>query len=268
MSDKLSDSDYRELHRQVQEMALRAHPNPDRVGCPGAAALEEMATLPLSSAHPLFQEHVSRCSPCLAELLEIRGRNHRQRQFATRKWWIAVASLAAAAAVVVIVLLGMRSARLSTEAEVLRRQAIAQRERSQSLENKIAALSASRSAPPSAVQVPATILLRSGISRSAVSGKESNNVVVKSEPSFVILLLALPQDTYPQYDAVVEAMDGTQIRRVDGLLSQPIQNNGRAVVVSLPSQALPNGTYIVRLLGHGSTGGPETVDGYSFRVSR
>ena len=76
-------------------MALRAYPNPDRIACPGRAALEEVASVPISSRHPVFQEHVSRCSPCLAELLEIRRANFRDRLRVRRKRWILAACAAA-----------------------------------------------------------------------------------------------------------------------------------------------------------------------------
>lgn len=83
-------------------MALRAYPNPDRIGCPGRATIEEVASLPLSSRHPAFQEHINRCSPCLAELLEIRGRNFQKKQRTKRIRWI-IGACAAAIAVVGLV---------------------------------------------------------------------------------------------------------------------------------------------------------------------
>ena len=270
VSEELSDSEYRDLHRQIQQMALQAYPNPDRVGCPGRPALEEIAALPLSSRHPLFQEHISRCSPCLAELLELRGQNYRRKQLAKRNWWIAGASLAAAAAVLVAVLFARRTTDLKTEAAALHSQVIAQQRDLDSLQKRISALSNGQSgekATPSA-QIPAVILLKSGISRSAVSGNENQNLSIPAESALVVLLLALPRDTYPRYDAVIETVDGKEVGRVDGLTSQPIQNNGRAVVVGFPSQTFSKGSFIVRLLGRTATGRTETVDGYSFRVLR
>jgi hypothetical protein len=95
MADELSDADFKEFHRLVQDMALRAYPNPDRIGCPGRAALEEVASLPLSSRHPLFQDHIGHCSPCLAELLEIRRQKHSNRLRVRQKRWVLAACAAA-----------------------------------------------------------------------------------------------------------------------------------------------------------------------------
>ena len=91
MADDLSDADLKAFHRLVQDLALSAYPNPDRIGCPGHAALEEVASLPLSSRHELFQTHINRCSECLRELLEIRRRNNMHRQRLRRKRWILTA---------------------------------------------------------------------------------------------------------------------------------------------------------------------------------
>jgi hypothetical protein len=95
VADELSEADFKAFHRLVQDMALRAYPNPDRIGCPGHAALEEVASLPLSSRHEIFQTHINRCSECLRELLEIRRRNYRQRVRLRRKRWILTACAAA-----------------------------------------------------------------------------------------------------------------------------------------------------------------------------
>ena len=94
VADELSEADFKAFHRLVQDMALSAYPNPDRIGCPGHAALEEVASLPLSSRHELSQTHINRCSECLRELLEIRRRNYRQRMRRRRKRWIVTACAA------------------------------------------------------------------------------------------------------------------------------------------------------------------------------
>jgi hypothetical protein len=69
----LSDEELREIHRFFQDLALKAYPNPERIGCPGREILAEIARCEPPSVHPAYEEHVSRCSPCLAEMLDIQG---------------------------------------------------------------------------------------------------------------------------------------------------------------------------------------------------
>jgi hypothetical protein len=70
--EPLSDEEIQEIHRFFQDAALREYPNPERIGCPGREILAEIANLTPPSLHPAY-EHVSHCSPCLAEMLELRG---------------------------------------------------------------------------------------------------------------------------------------------------------------------------------------------------
>jgi hypothetical protein len=76
----ITDADFREFVRTVQGMALRAYPNPGRVDCPGAEVLHEIAQQPRPSTHPVFQSHVVRCSPCIAEMLAERTRIQAQQR--------------------------------------------------------------------------------------------------------------------------------------------------------------------------------------------
>ena len=93
MADQFSDEDLRELHRLVQQAALKAYPNPERKGCPGLKVLGEIAGLPNPSLHPAY-EHVKTCSPCLQEMLDlqeglIKSRRRRRHNLA---WTAAVAA--------------------------------------------------------------------------------------------------------------------------------------------------------------------------------
>jgi hypothetical protein len=93
MADQFSDDDLRELHRLVQQAALKAYPNPERKGCPGLKVLGEIASLPNPSLHPAY-EHVKTCSPCLQEMLDlqeglIKSRRRRRDKFA---WAAAIAA--------------------------------------------------------------------------------------------------------------------------------------------------------------------------------
>jgi hypothetical protein len=72
-SPEFSDDDLREMHALLQAAALKAYPNPERIGCPGNPTLEEIAKTPNPSDHPVY-DHVATCSPCLGEMLELRKR--------------------------------------------------------------------------------------------------------------------------------------------------------------------------------------------------
>ena len=65
----IADADLREFVRAIQDMALRAYPNPDRINCPRSEVLHEVARLSRPSAHAVFQSHIVECSPCIAEML-------------------------------------------------------------------------------------------------------------------------------------------------------------------------------------------------------
>ncbi|MGA8594048.1 MAG: hypothetical protein WB676_04830 [Bryobacteraceae bacterium] len=92
MQEELSDQELREIHRLVQQAALTAHPNPERVGCPGAATLAEMAALRRPWDHRAH-EHVSQCSPCLKEMLNLRGHRGKKR-FWSNKWLLSAIAAA------------------------------------------------------------------------------------------------------------------------------------------------------------------------------
>ena len=118
MAAELSEADFKQFHRLVQDMALSAYPNPDRIGCPGHAALEKVASLPLSSRHELFQTHINRCSECLTELLEIRRRNYRQRVRRHRHRWILAACAASIILAAGITLMVRRQATSGPSAQI------------------------------------------------------------------------------------------------------------------------------------------------------
>lgn len=84
MSEHLSDDEFHELLRLVQEAALQGYPNPERRNCPGSRIVEEVAAAPVPFRHPAY-EHIKRCSPCLKEMLDLRGERLRARRAALVK---------------------------------------------------------------------------------------------------------------------------------------------------------------------------------------
>ncbi len=85
------DAEFREFVKAVQELAIRAYPNPERVGCPGDSILREVAGQSRPSAHPVFRSHIVTCSPCIAELLAERTRLQ-AHQKARRRMIVALAA--------------------------------------------------------------------------------------------------------------------------------------------------------------------------------
>ena len=78
--DEISDNDFKEFVKTVQDLALRAYPNPGRADCPGSQVIHEVALLSRPAAHPVFQSHIVRCSPCIQDVLAERTRIQSQRK--------------------------------------------------------------------------------------------------------------------------------------------------------------------------------------------
>ena len=72
--DEISDYDFKEFVKTVQDLARRAYPNPGRADCPGPQVIHEVARLSRPAAHPVFQSHIVRCSPCIQDVLAERTR--------------------------------------------------------------------------------------------------------------------------------------------------------------------------------------------------
>ena len=89
--DEISDNDFREFVRTVQDLAVRAYPNPGRTDCPGSQVIREIASQSRPSAHPIFQSHVVKCSPCIQDLLAERTRIQSQHK-SRRRLVLAVAA--------------------------------------------------------------------------------------------------------------------------------------------------------------------------------
>jgi hypothetical protein len=76
---------YRRLQNEIQRGILRGYPNPERRGCPGDAAVRNLALNPDTITNEDETDessvwyHVAHCSPCYASFLKLRnaGRDHR-----------------------------------------------------------------------------------------------------------------------------------------------------------------------------------------------
>jgi len=89
--DDITDADFREFVKAVQDLALRAYPNHGRAGCPSSEVLRDVAREPRPSQHPVFQAHIVECSPCIAAMLAERTRIQALYQ-ARRRMIVAVAA--------------------------------------------------------------------------------------------------------------------------------------------------------------------------------
>src|SRR4051812_29843613 len=98
MGDHLSKREDRTLHRTMESVILTRFPNPERKNCPGTAVLRTIASKRISMKDPAL-EHAGRCSPCFAELTDIRRAIHKQNVV-----WIT--GTAAAAVILLAVSLG------------------------------------------------------------------------------------------------------------------------------------------------------------------
>ena len=104
--DEISEKDFREFVRTVQDLALRAYPNPGRVDCPGSQVIREVAGQPQPSAHSIFQSHIVHCSPCIRDLLAERTRIQSRQK--TRRRLILTAAAACVCVIVLASILLMR----------------------------------------------------------------------------------------------------------------------------------------------------------------
>jgi hypothetical protein len=84
MPDDSADQTFEELQDIVQQAILREFPNPERKGCPGPEVLRELANRPRPTRDTPW-EHVTHCSPCYQEFLDLRVRVKERREAEHRR---------------------------------------------------------------------------------------------------------------------------------------------------------------------------------------
>ncbi len=115
-----------------------------------------------------------------------------------------------------------------------------------------------------------TVQLTAGVSRSA--GSEAKMVSL-AQTGWINFQLALEDDAYPAYTAVVETAEGKQIQRIAGLRSH-VAGGNKVVNLRVMSKLIPAGDYDIRLKGTDGTKAGQTeaneeeVDVYTFRAVR
>lgn len=86
-------------NKTIENVLLHANPNPEREGCPSREELIGLALRVREASDPLWN-HVSGCSPCFADVLDLQRKHDVQpEEEAPRRSWI---WLAAAAALLVV----------------------------------------------------------------------------------------------------------------------------------------------------------------------
>lgn len=78
--DLVSRADERRFLKRLEQAALREHPNPERIGCPGPEFLKQLAenhrSVPIDDPRI---DHIGDCSPCFLEFSQMRARRSRRR---------------------------------------------------------------------------------------------------------------------------------------------------------------------------------------------
>jgi hypothetical protein len=65
---------FNRLRGQIQNLVLESYPNPERKGCPGAAAVRDYAERVAnweSVEEEVAYRHITHCSPCYREFLNV-----------------------------------------------------------------------------------------------------------------------------------------------------------------------------------------------------
>lgn len=95
---------------------------------------------------------------------------------------------------------------------------------------------------------------------------ENRSVVIPKNPSIVRLQLELPVDRYQSYRAALQTNEGVDLAILDGL-REASQNNGKAVVLDLPSWLMRPGSYQIRLSTVLTSGQSEYITQYPFEIT-
>lgn len=100
------------------------------------------------------------------------------------------------------------------------------------------------------------------------SGGRGNTLAIPPGAYEVRLELDLEGNYYDRYGVVLQTAEGKQIGQFDGLKPEPAAGGGKSVQVTVSSEALSRGDYLVKLRGVADDGTVEEAGGYSFQVVR
>jgi len=118
---------------------------------------------------------------------------------------------------------------------------------------------------PSSSQLVASLLLVVGGLRSPDSGPPAT-LTIPPGAAQARLQLRLKENEYPRYTLILQAADGQQAFKREGLLSRSKQHP--SLVLFVPTSKLPDGDYLLALKGVTQAGETEDVSKSLFRVKR
>lgn len=82
----------------IEELRLRAYPNPERKGCPGAEVIRALANKEIPHGDPMW-DHIWHCSPCFSEFKVLRD----ARRKTARKRFSLIATVATTGAAILLI---------------------------------------------------------------------------------------------------------------------------------------------------------------------
>lgn len=196
----------------------------------------------------------------LERLAELLGDRHRALRFAVAAVAVPVLVIAAVAALLLV-----QNHSLRIELGQLQSQQNVLQHHIEQLEQQMRVSTTGEN-----IGEPATVsaLLVPGLSRKTAPQNTSGALRIPATASWIILMLDLRRDQYPEYQVVIETPEGNPVSRAEGLTSETGKNGGRIISVRLASQALKKGDYVITLSGQNAHGRLEVVDSYSLSVIR
>ena len=202
-------------NKPIENVLLHANPNPERVDCPTREELIGLALRVREASDPLWN-HVSGCSPCFADVLDLQRKHDVQpEEEAPRRSWI---WLAAAAALLVV---AGGAWYFST--------------------------SGSQSAPVIVARtVPSTVLdLRPfAVSRSEEVSKPTGNLSLGRKVQNVILVLPVAS---PEGEYSLRMLDADLTPRLSTSAVAALDNGDTTIKKELDLTALPAGRYTLAI---------------------
>lgn len=170
---------------------------------------------------------------------------------------------AALVAMVAITWLLIINHKLNGELGQMRAQQAELQRAQQEMEAKLAAVTARLQEKE---RLPIAFNLAPGLSR---SGDAVKQLVIPPEIRSIDLNLYLEDDKYPVYRASLETLAGKSIWRKAGLKSGPDSQGRQIILLSIPSDTVKNGDYIVKLDGITKSGkAEENIAAYRFVLAK